>query len=140
MPTLLNPYINFLDNAKEAMEFYRSVFGGELTSTTFQEGGMPVDDTDQQLIMHSQLTTAKGFTLMGSDTPQHMRQDGAGRGGFTVSLSGDDEAELTGYWEKLADGATVTAPLEKAPWGDTFGMCTDKYGVDWMVNISPSAA
>jgi PhnB protein len=59
---------------------------------------------------------------------------------FSVSLSGEDEAELRGYWDKLSDGATITAELEQAPWGDTFGMCTDKFGVHWLVNITGQQA
>jgi PhnB protein len=59
---------------------------------------------------------------------------------FSVSLSGDDEAELTGYWNQLSEGATITAPLNKAPWGDTFGMCKDKFGINWLVNISGAPA
>jgi PhnB protein len=73
---------------------------------------------------------------MGSDTPTSMGQP---RGNGQISLSGDDEAELTGYWNKLSDGATVVMPLAKAPWGDSFGMLTDRFGVPWMVNISGGA-
>ncbi len=83
--------------------------------------------------MHSMLATDNGLTLMGADTPNSMDFTPGSNG--TISLSGEDEAELRGYWEKLADGGDVSVPLEKAPWGDTFGMCVDKFGVSWMVNI-----
>ena len=131
---ILNPYVNFKANAREAMGFYKSVFGGELTQSTFAEFGASSGPADADLIMHSQLETPAGFTLMASDTPAHLEFKGAGNIG--ISLSGTDEAALTGYWNKLADGATVTQKLEKAPWGDSFGMLTDKYGVNWMVNIT----
>jgi PhnB protein len=134
----LNPYIAFRDTAKDAMAFYQSVFGGELTSSTFGEAGGSPDPGDQDKIMHAQLETPSGFTLMASDTPAGM--DVSPGSSISVSLSGDDEPELRGYWDKLSDGATVAVPLERAPWGDTFGMLTDKFGIGWMVNISGSPA
>ncbi|WP_214405981.1 VOC family protein [Pseudonocardia lacus] len=133
MATTLNPYLNFREGTREVMDFYASVFGGELTLSTFAEvGGMGMDESEQDKVMHSQLVTRTGMTLMAADVPAAMPLGANG----TVSLSGDDEAELRGYWEKLSSGGTVTVPLEKAPWGDSFGMCTDRFGVDWMVNIA----
>ena len=134
MSTRLNPYLIFRDTARDAMHFYQSVFGGELTLSTFAELHASDDPAEQDKIMHSMLVTDNGLTLMGADTPNSMEFT---RGtNYSVSLSGDDEAELRGYWDKLADGATVTMPLNVAPWGDTFGMCVDKFGVSWLVNIS----
>lgn len=134
MASTLNPYISFRGNARQAMEFYQSVLGGELTKSTFAEFQMSDDPADADKIMHSQLETAAGFTLMGADVPSSMPfQQGAT---VTISLSGDDESELRGYWDGLADGATIGAPLEAAPWGDYFGMLTDQFGVSWMVNIA----
>jgi PhnB protein len=133
MGSTLNPYINFKDTAREALEFYRDALGGEVHVNTFGEFG---DDSapEANLIMHGQLETPAGFTLMCSDAPPGM--DASVSGGFAVSLSGDDDAELRGYWNKLSDGGEVTVPLEKQMWGDTFGMLTDKFGVSWMVNIA----
>jgi len=74
-----------------------------------------------------------GLVLMGSDTPNGM--DYTPGTNYSVSLSGEDETELRGYWEQLSAAATITMPLNKAPWGDTFGMCVDKFGVNWLVNI-----
>jgi PhnB protein len=133
MASTLNPYINFKDTAREAMEFYQAALGGELTISTFGDFG-DKDAPEANLVMHSNLTTPSGFILMGSDTPPGM--DASVSGGFAVSLSGDDEAELRGYWDKLSAGGEVTVPLEKQMWGDTFGMVTDKFGIDWMVNIT----
>ena len=133
MASKLNPYVSFAGNAREAMEFYKDVFGGELTSSTFGEyGDKAAPNADQ--IMHSQLETAAGFTLMGADTPpggSHNPGDN-----IAISLSGDDAAMLRGYWEKLSDGGQISVPLEKQMWGDEFGMCTDRFGVSWMVNIA----
>lgn len=137
MSTSLSPYIGFRADAREAMEFYRTVFGGELTSSTFGEFSMSEDPADQDLIMHAQLVTPSGLILMGSDTPASMPADEGSR--ITVALFGDDDAELSGYWGGLADGGVVTIPLAASPWGDRFGMLVDRYGVGWMVNITTPA-
>ena len=134
MPTILTPYVSFRDNAREAMEFYKSVFGGELTVSTFGDFQASEDPSEQNKVMHSQLTSPSGFVLMAADTPNSM--DYTPGTAISISLSGDDEPELTGYYEKLVDGGTVTEPLAKAPWGDSFGMCVDKFGINWLVNIS----
>jgi PhnB protein len=133
----LNPYLHFNGDARQAMEFYKSVFGGELTLSTFGENGM-ADTPDADKVMHAQLESSAGYTLMGSDAPSHMEYQQAV--GLSVSLSGDDGDALHGYWDKLSSAGTVTMPLEKQMWGDEFGMVTDQFGVDWMVNISVSQA
>jgi PhnB protein len=138
MSTTLNPYLNWRSSAREAMEFYRSVFGGELTASTFKEFGMPVDAGEEDLIMHSQLVTPD-LTLMGADVPKQMPWTEGSNGSISLSGGPEDEEQLRGFWNGLADGATITAPLEKAPWGDTFGMLVDKHGVNWLVNIAGSA-
>lgn len=132
MASRLNPYLNFDANTREAMEFYHSVFGGELLIHTFGEygGGEGVDPNG---VMHASLETPSGFTLMASDLPPGMElQQG---GSITISLSGDDSDELTGYWEKLSGSGMTIMPLEPQIWGDTFGMCVDGFGIPWMVNI-----
>jgi PhnB protein len=132
----LNPYIGFSDTARQALEFYRGVFGGELTLSTFGESGM-ASGPDADRIMHGQLETPAGYTLMAADTPAGMERTVGTN--MSVSLSGDDTEELRGYFDKLSDGGTVTMPLEKQMWGDEFGMCVDPFGVSWMVNISQPA-
>ena len=134
MSMRLNPYLSFRDNAREAMTFYRSVFGGELTLSTFGDFHASEDPAEQDKIMHSQLETPDGLTLMGGDTPNGMEY--RPQAGVSVSLSGDDEPTLRGYWELLSDNGIVVMPFEKAPWGDTFGMCVDRFGTSWMVNAS----
>jgi PhnB protein len=137
MATSLNPYLNFREGTREAMEFYASVFGGDLTVSTFAEsGGMGQPEEEQGKVMHSQIVTGSGLTLMAADVPESMPVSPNG----TVSLSGDDDAELRGYWDGLSAGGTVAVPLEKAPWGDSFGMLTDRFGVAWMVNIAGGAS
>lgn len=138
MTTTLNPYLSFKNDARAAMEFYRDVFGGELTIDTFAAYEMGQDPSENDLVMHAQLETPAGFTLMASDTPSSMPFQPAA--GFSVSLSGDDEAALEGWWNALADGGTVTMALDTPPWGGRFGMLTDRFGIDWMVSIAPAAA
>ena len=134
MTTRLNPYLSFRDSAREAMDFYQSVFGGELTRSTFAEFHASEDPSEQDKIMHSMLVTEGDLVLMASDTPNRMEYTPGNN--YSVSLSGEDEAELRGYWDKLSGDGTVTMPLERAPWGDSFGMCVAKYGVSWLVNIA----
>jgi PhnB protein len=134
MPTILNPYLSFRDNAREAMDLYHSIFGGELTRSTFGEFQASEDPAEQDKIMHSMLRSDNGLILMASDTPNSM--DFKPGNNISVSLSGEDESELRGYWDKLAEGGTITMPLEKAPWGDSFGMLVDPFGVAWLVNIN----
>jgi PhnB protein len=129
----LNPYISFAGNARQAMEFYKGVFGGTLALNTFGEFGAP-DPADADKIMHGMLETDGGLALMGADTPPGTEHNPGNN--IAVSLSGDDGDELRGYWEKLSNGGTVTVPLEKQMWGDEFGMCLDQFGIAWMVNIS----
>ena len=136
MTVQLNPYLNFTGVAREAMAFYQSIFGGELTQSTFAEFGM-TDAPDADKIMHGQLETDAGYTIMAADVPGHMEYKPAA--GFSVSLSGDD-AVLREYFEKLAVGGAVTMPLAKQVWGDEFGMCVDQFGIDWLVNISQPQA
>jgi PhnB protein len=137
MASLLNPYVSFPGTARQAMEFYRDVFGGELAMNTFGEYGQ-ADAPGADKIMHAMLTAPNGFALMGSDTPPGMEYNPGDN--MSISLSGDDGAELHGYWDKLAAAGKVTMPLEKQMWGDEFGMVVDQYGVPWMVNIAQQQA
>lgn len=134
MQSKLNPYISFQGTTREAMEFYKTVFGGKLDLSTFGEAGV-TEGVQPDQIMHAMLVADNGITLMAADTATGMREYVAGTN-MSISLSGDNEEELTGYYNKLVDGGKVEEPLTKAPWGDTFGMCIDKFGVFWMVNIA----
>jgi PhnB protein len=138
MSTRLNPYLSFRETARDAMSFYQSVFGGELTTSTFAEFHASEDPVEQDKIMHSMLSTKDGLTLMASDTPNSM--DYTPGTNYSVSLSGENDGELRGYWQQLSAGGTVTMPLNQAPWGDTFGMCVDKFGVSWLLNIAGPAS
>jgi PhnB protein len=128
----INPYLGFKDSARQAMEFYKSVFGGELTMTTFGESGSK--DAPAENIMHATLMVGPEMTLMASDMSEN--NDNSPR--IQISLTGElaEEEKLKGYWTKLSEGGKVTMELSKAPWGDMFGMLTDKFGISWMVNIA----
>jgi len=137
MTAKLNSYINFNGNAKEAAEFYKTVFGGEVFMDTFGKysDSMPVDEADKDKVMHAFLKGENGIELMMSDAPTGMSHDSGSQ--ITLALNGDDETTLRGYWDKLAEGGAVTVPMDKSPWGDMFGMVTDKFGINWMVDIGP---
>ncbi|MEV1332976.1 VOC family protein [Micromonospora costi] len=134
MASRLNPYLNFPGTAREAMEFYHRIFGGSLRMNTFGEFGSQEPAIANQ-IMHAMLETDAGFTLMASDPPPGMPHDAGNT--VSISISGDDADELRRYWEQLSEGGVVSMPLEKQMWGDEFGMCTDRFGIQWMVDITP---
>jgi PhnB protein len=137
MASRLNPYLSFAGNAREALEFYRDVLGGELSIMTFEEGGLPHAEGEGNKVMHGQLETPSGYTLMAADAVEGT--PGQVASGVQISLSGDVSAddELSGYYERLlAGGGTQIEPLVTAPWGDKFGMLTDRFGIVWMVNIA----
>ena len=139
----LNPHLFFGGNCREAMEFYRQVFGGELLLTTFGEG--PADahkdpkansEEMKTKIMYAKLSG--DIVLLASDNPHNTEAKNSGQ--FSLSLDGSDEATLRGYFEKLAENGQITAPLAKQFWGDTFGMVTDQYGINWMVSSTADRA
>ncbi len=143
MAVRLNSYINFNGNAAEAVDFYASVFGGTVDMDTFRsftertpDSGMPVDPADMDKVMHAYIKGDHGIELMISDVAAGMQPVTAGSQ-VTLTLNGDDVAILKGYWDKLSEGGTITMPLNKAPWGDEFGLVTDKFGISWMFDIGP---
>lgn len=138
MKSALNPYISFKDNAREAMTFYQTVFGGKLVMNTFSDFQSAQDPADADKIMHAMLEADNGISFMGADTPSGMTYEPGAR--ISMALSGDNLDELKGYFEKLSAGGKVVLPLEQAPWGDYFGMVHDPFGVEWMVNIAGKKA
>ena len=133
MAMRLNPYLNFPGTAREAMEHYARVLGGRLEVMTFADAGAE-GVPDPQQVMHALLGTDAGFALMASDLPPGAEHRPGTN--VAVSLSGDDDDALRGYWEGLSEGATLDVPLERQMWGDDFGALTDRWGIHWMVNIS----
>ncbi|WP_344028533.1 VOC family protein [Pseudonocardia kongjuensis] len=139
MAVSMNPYLHFDNASRQAMEFYRSVFGGELSIMTFGDMGAegPVPPPDG--VMHAYLQTPDGFALMASDGDPE-RPVGADPAGVSISISGDDIGRLEGWFGALADGGVVDVPFEKQMWGDVFGQVTDRFGVRWLVNATAPAA
>ena len=130
MSASLNPYLSFKDDAREAMEFYQSVFGGKLDVSTYKDYHASEDPAEDDKVMHANLHGDNGIVIMGADTPNSMEYSPGAR--ISMSLSGDDEAQLRGYWDKLRVGGAEVMPLEKAPWGDTFGMsATSNASTGW---------
>jgi PhnB protein len=138
MQSKLTPYLNFRNNTREVMAFYQTVLGGKLTMNTYKEFGVSQDPSEDNNIMHSLLETENGMTLMAADAPISM--DLKVGTNISITLSGDNEEELTRFYNMLSAGGTVVEPLAKAPWGDSFGMLVDKFGINWMVNISSPPA
>lgn len=138
MQSKLTPYLNFRDNTREVMAFYQTVFGGKLTMNTFKEFGVSQDPAEENKIMHSMLEVENGMTLMAADVPNSM--DLHSGTNISITLSGDNEEELTRYFNMLSAGGMIIEPLAKAPWGDSFGMFADKFGINWMVNIAGKPA
>jgi PhnB protein len=136
MTSRLNPYLGFRDDARQALEFYQSVFGGELRIGTFGEMGVDGDPADTDKVMHGQLETTHGYVLMASDTPASMGRSETSNISLSLSGDGDVAEDMRGYFRALSEGGTVIEPLTPAPWGDEFGMVTDRFGVSWMVDIS----
>lgn len=133
MAIILNPYLNFEKQTKEAMEFYHSIFGGELNIQTFGESGMSEDPEEKDLVIHANLKSGELLIMAsdgGKDHPIHMGDN------IHMSLGGDDEKTLTKWFKALAEGGKVDMELQKQFWGDIYGQLTDKFGVHWMVNIT----
>ncbi|MBE1514604.1 VOC family protein [Nesterenkonia halotolerans] len=131
----MTPYLQFSGTARSALEFYHSIFGGELGMMTYAEG-MGTEDENKDLLMHGSLFVDRGLHLMASDAPAGVP---AVLGTVSLSNSTPDDAEhktLEQWWEKLSEGAEISEQLAQSPWGDTFGMLTDKFGVPWMVNAA----
>ena len=133
MSVRLNPYLGFNGKTREAMEFYKSILGGELVMQSFGESGASKSEEQNDLIMHAQLTSGD-MVIMASDGGEHNKVDFGNN--VSLSLVGEDAVKLTEIFNKLAEGGTVDMKLEKQFWGDTFGMLTDKFGQHWMVNIN----
>ena len=136
MKTNLSPHLNFKDNTRQAMQFYQAVFSGELTMSTYKDFHASQDPSEDDKIMHAELNNGQGIAFMAADTPNRMNYQVPT--GVSMTLTGDNEKELVGYFMKLSTGGSVSMPLAKSPWGDTFGMCTDQFGINWMVNIAAS--
>ena len=135
----LNAYVTFNGNAREAMEFYQTVLGGDLKINTFGEYGAP-EGTDPNGVMHAFLETSAGFILMASDNAPGSPDVSGDNISLSISGYNDDADTMRGYFQALSEGGEVTMPLEKQMWGDEFGMLKDRFGVHWMVDFGEPQA
>lgn len=138
----LNVYLNFNDNCREAFEFYRSVFGGDFSFfATFREGpdDMGVPESEMDNIMHVSLDIG-GTTLMGSDVPSIFGPPVEFGGNFSISYQTESREQTDELFAKISEGGTVSMPLQDMFWGDYFGACTDKFGINWMLGCPTSAS
>ena len=142
MTVAMTPYLRYGGVARDAMELYHSVFGGELSFMTFAEGAGETNPQVADQIMHSSLYVDRGLHLMASDT--HPDMNVGPNGTIAISGSGEDGPSeidtLKDWWSKLSKDSHIDIPLEQAPWGDYFGQLTDRYGVTWMFNIGADAS
>ena len=133
---VINPYLSFSGNCREAFEFYRSVFGGEfamISSFSEMDVGMEFSEEEKDYIMHVSLPIGGGSVLMGSDVPSAMGAVTHGNS-YSIAIAPESEQEARRIFDGLSAGGTVTMPMDNAPWGALFGMLTDKFGFAWMVN------
>lgn len=138
---LLNPYLNFAGNCEEAFHFYKTIFGGDFGHVSrFKDmppqPGVNLPPSVGEKIMHISLPIGKGNALMGSDAGGDWAPKLVVGNNITMSITADSKAEADRIFNALAKGGNVTMPLADAFWGDYFGMCTDKFGINWMMSFS----
>lgn len=129
----MHPYIAFRHTAREALDFYQSVFGGELAYSTFKDFDVVHDPGEDNKVMYGLLSTPSGFVLQCADTPNFLPYESGNK--TSIAVSGTDEQELRGYWEQLVAKADIEVPLSAGPWGDIYGLCTDQFGVKWIFTV-----
>lgn len=141
-------HLNFHGEAREALEFYRSVFGGEVSIATYGQFGMPAESPDAGKVVFGRVDAGNGFRILAYDVPGQDAPAGPApttrrENGTTVttekfflSVQSETVEEATGCWTGLSDGAAVIEPFGPAQWGPAFGMLTDRYGVTWIVDVA----
>jgi PhnB protein len=127
-------HLNFRGDARAALEFYRSVFGGDLAIVTYENAGNVQDPAEADQVMWGQVAADNGFHVMAYDVPA-ARPWSRGEDPFFVSLRGADAEEIAEYWEKLSEGANVAVPLAPAQWAPLYGMLKDRFGITWVVDV-----
>jgi PhnB protein len=128
-------HINLRGTARQALAFYQSVFGGQIAMVTYKDAGNVQDPSDADHIMWGQVDSANGLRVMAYDVPVATPWN-QGENAYFVSLRGDAAEEIALLWKKLADGATVLRPLEKAQWSPLYGMLKDRFGVVWVLDVA----
>jgi PhnB protein len=129
-------HLNFRGDARAALTFYQSVFGGDLIIVTYKDAGNVQDPAEADQVTWGQMSAVSGFSVMAYDVPSAMPWH-QGENAFFVSVRGQaaDTAEITGYWERLSDGATIVQPFGPAQWAPLYGMLKDRFGVVWVLDV-----
>ncbi len=152
MAITTNTHLNFRGDARAALEFYQSVFGGHLTVVAYSDFGMPADLPDAGNVVFGQVTADNGFTILAYDVPGHAvpaapltrttRENGLTLTGerFFVAVGGDSAEEVEVLWEKLSDGAQVVEKFGPSAFSPGFGMLTDRFGVTWILQVNAAHA
>ncbi|CAL9562839.1 hypothetical protein SUDANB121_04691 [Nocardiopsis dassonvillei] len=127
-------HVNFRGDARAALEFYRSVFGGDIAVITYRDAHSVTDEAEADQVMWGRVESAAGFRIMAYDVPGRTGWN-PGEKPFFVSVRGDSVEEVTGYWEALAEGATVVQPLGASGWARVYGMLEDRFGLTWVLDV-----
>jgi PhnB protein len=132
-------HLNFRGEARAALAFYQSVFGGEAMVLTYREAHAVQDPAEADQVMWGQVAADSGFRIMAYDVPKRMAWD-PGEIPFFVAVRGDAAAEIEGYWSRLAEGAVIMQPLGPASWSQLYGMLKDRFGVTWVLDVAAASA
>jgi PhnB protein len=128
-------HLNFRGQARAALAFYQSVFGGQDMVLTYKYAGAVQDPAEADQVMWGQVTSEAGFAIMAYDVPSRLAY-APGEIPVFVSVCGDTAEEITGYWDKLAEGATVMQDLAPAGWSPLYGMLKDRFGITWVLDVA----
>lgn len=139
MAVATTAHINFRGQAREALEFYKTVFGGETTIATYAMIHQVEDPAQADSVAWGQLEAPNGFRVMAYDV-QTAKPFDHGQNAFYIALRGTDTDEIQGQWDKLADGANILTPLAPAVFAPLYGMLTDRFGVTWIIDVSTPQA
>jgi PhnB protein len=135
MTVSVTNHLNFRGDARAALEFYQSVFGGEIAIVTYKDAHSVQAPAEADQVMWGQVAARNGFRVMAYDVPSRLPWD-EGKNAFFVSVRGDSADEITALWEKLSAGATITQPLAPSGWSPLYGMLKDRFGITWVVDIA----
>ncbi|WP_411139178.1 VOC family protein [Streptomyces sp. C10] len=135
MSVTTTTHLNFRGAAREALDFYQTVFGGRVVAVTYKDVGNVQNENEADWVMWGEVVGDNGFHIMAYDVPSHLTWN-QGENPFFVSVRGDDADEISALWQKLSDGSTVVRPLEAAPWAPLYGMLTDRFGVTWVLDVT----
>lgn len=128
-------HLNFRGNAREALEFYQTVFGGHLTVVTYEDAHRVQTPSEAKQVMWGQVLADNGFRIMAYDVPSQRPWD-QGKDPLFVSVRGETADEIAAFWGKLSDGATIEEPLETSAWSPLYGRLRDRFGVAWVLDVA----